>query len=114
MTDIDHQIRVIQAFKDGRTIRRLPYAIRRTSGNYIITTHKHDFDFSRNEYTIEPLYRIGEVISITEANSQPQLVYYRGEAFPRCGIYISHTPDGSKYARTGTHRKQTQLERGAI
>ncbi len=104
---LQDQIDVIQAFKDGRTVTYISMYDCTPTRVY----DRHSFDFVRNTYTVEPLYKEGEVIMVMPAVGaglqlwHPRIFFEMGSE----GALCDHFTGRVVYAK---HRKQTPTEKG--
>ncbi len=77
--NLQKQIDTIQALKDGRRVTYISIYDHIPTRVY----DRHAFDFVRNTYTVEPLYKEGEVIMVMPAvyaNHRKQTPAERGES----------------------------------
>ncbi len=102
----EEQLEIIQAAIDGRTVT---YTSSIFSDKLRHANEQHTFNFVENTYTIEPLYKKGEVIMVRAepyARSNPSIfIEMRGNAVLCEGV------DGDPETFSN-HRKQTKAERG--
>ncbi len=102
--NLQEQIDTIQALMDGRRVTRTTIK----SGNAYRVPTGHFFDFVHNTYTIEPLYKEGEVIMVQHSN---------GKWWPR--PFIGMDDEGATCANPlggcstfANHRKQNPTDKG--
>ncbi len=102
--NFQEQIETIQAAKDGR---RVTY-ISMYDDTVRCACTDHSFDFIRNTYTIEPLYKEGEVIMVeTTRGWEPRVFNKMDSEGARCFGMAGYAP-----VWYTNHRKLTPAEKG--
>ncbi|MCP4273280.1 MAG: hypothetical protein GY781_15200 [Gammaproteobacteria bacterium] len=100
---LQDQIDTIQAFKDGRTVTYISMYDCTPTRVY----DRHSFDFVRNTYTVESLYKRGEIIMV-----RPEEVWWPKKFIEMDGKSAVCANEPGGFGIYQYHRKLTAYRKG--